>query len=373
MASGTLLPSPWQYAYDANGDPVPGAKASFTAAGTSTPINTYADVALTIPNANPVIADSAGIYGPIYLTPGLSYKLTLTTSADVLIRTQDNIPAPLSSLTTLARTDGRLTLLSGTPVPPTDVTAATTVYYTPYVGNQIDLYAAGVWQPVVFVETALALGTLTATTCYDVFGYAASGALALEKLAWTTATTRATAVVYQEGRAIKAGDPTRHYLGTFYPTSTTTTADSLTKRFLYNGYHRRRRPFLRQEATATWTYTTATIRQANANAANQVECVVGAWESPIHIQLAADARNTNALVSVAVLIGEDATTAGAAEQVRHLLSTPAANVTIPMTATLIKLPTIGYHKYTWLEYSEATGTTTWAGAAPAGMTGWVEG
>jgi len=258
-------------------------------------------------------------------------------------------------------------------VPPSDVTSATTIYYTPYLGDQIDLYFAGTWQPVTFTETALALGTITATVCYDVFGYYSSGALALEKLAWNTAITRATAVVYQDGRAIKSGDPTRHYLGTFYPTSTTTTADTLVKRFLYNGYHRRRRPFLRQEATATWTYTTATVRQANGNTANQVECVVGAWESPIHIQLAADARNTNAGVAVTVLIGEDSTTGGDAAQVRHLLTTPAAGVTIPLDATLIKLPAIGYHKYTWLEYSDATGTTTWAGTAPAGITGWVEG
>src|SRR5574337_954655 len=48
---------------------------------------------------------------------------------------------------------GRLTLTSGTPVTTSDVTGATTVYYTPYLHNLIPLWDGQNWAPVEFSET----------------------------------------------------------------------------------------------------------------------------------------------------------------------------------------------------------------------------
>ncbi len=66
-----------------------GAKLWFYATTTVTPQDTYTDADLTIPSTNPVIADANGVFAPIYLNPALVYKITLTTSADVLIYTID--------------------------------------------------------------------------------------------------------------------------------------------------------------------------------------------------------------------------------------------------------------------------------------------
>lgn len=132
---------------------------------------------------------------------------------------------------------GRLTLESGVPVSTTDQTAKTNVYYTPFVHNVVPLWDGYKWVPVEFTEKTLTLGTLTSGLPYDVFGYLSSGALVLESLAWTNGTTRATAVTLQDGRYCKSGDKTRLLLGTFYTTSTTTTEDSLEKRFLDNIYN----------------------------------------------------------------------------------------------------------------------------------------
>src|SRR5262249_49796771 len=74
-ATGTLLPAPWFLAQDNNGNPINNAKVCFYVAGTSTLATTYSDVTLLTPNANPLRADAAGRVGPIYLTPGQSYKL----------------------------------------------------------------------------------------------------------------------------------------------------------------------------------------------------------------------------------------------------------------------------------------------------------
>jgi len=71
-----------------------GAKLTFSATGSSTLQNTYSDIDLTTPNANPVVADANGVFSAIYLDPSLPhYRVKLTTSADVLIYQQDNVPS----------------------------------------------------------------------------------------------------------------------------------------------------------------------------------------------------------------------------------------------------------------------------------------
>lgn len=78
---------------DKNGHPLDGAKLYFYETGTSTPKDTYSDFSLSTPNANPVIADSQGQFGNIFMD-GL-YRVELKDKNDV---TQpgypaDNIPA----------------------------------------------------------------------------------------------------------------------------------------------------------------------------------------------------------------------------------------------------------------------------------------
>src|SRR5882672_10361615 len=72
-ATGTLMPSPYQSLFDANGNPVNNGKVCTYLAGSSTPVATYTDVNLSVANANPIRTDSAGRF-VVYLTPGTSYK-----------------------------------------------------------------------------------------------------------------------------------------------------------------------------------------------------------------------------------------------------------------------------------------------------------
>ena len=56
----------------------PGARLWTYLAGTpSTPLATYADYLETIPNSNPVIADTSGLLPAVYLAPGQAYHLVL--------------------------------------------------------------------------------------------------------------------------------------------------------------------------------------------------------------------------------------------------------------------------------------------------------
>lgn len=271
---------------------------------------------------------------------------------------------------------GRLTLTTAVPVTTADVVGATSIYFTPYKGNGVALYNGSAWVTLTFTEKTLALGTLTNDLPYDVFAYSNAGVVALELLAWTSKTARATALVLQDGVLCKTGALTRRYLGTFHTTSTTTTEDSAAKRLLWNYYHRVSRPLLRLETTDSWTYTTATWRQANGAAANQVAVVIGVAEVEIALDVSITGSNTTVGVSFSVAMGEDSTTSPVAGQVIG----PASSTTgrVSAAARLTKRPAVGYHAYTWLEYSVATGVTTWEGDAGVvwmqnGLTGSMQG
>lgn len=81
----------WQF-FDDNGDPLSGGKIYTYAAGTTTPLTTYTSRDGLTPNTNPVILDAAGrTPQEIWATEGLLYKYVVKTSADVLIRSWDNV------------------------------------------------------------------------------------------------------------------------------------------------------------------------------------------------------------------------------------------------------------------------------------------
>jgi hypothetical protein len=107
---------------------------------------------------------------------------------------------------------GRLTLTSNTPVTVSDVTAATTIYYSPYQGNSISLYNGVNFQARRFTETSVAVPS-TLFRLFDIYGYDNSGTFALETLDWdqTTGTiTGATAanpcVITSNSHGLSNGD-----------------------------------------------------------------------------------------------------------------------------------------------------------------------
>jgi len=105
---------------------------------------------------------------------------------------------------------GRLTLSTGVPVTTSDVTGATTLYYTPYLDDVITLWDGTRWVTGTFAQTSLALGTLVNGHAYDVFAYLSSGTVTLEKLAWGNATVTVTiaspGVVTWTGHGLATGN-----------------------------------------------------------------------------------------------------------------------------------------------------------------------
>ena len=225
---------------DGTGTPYAGGSLAFYASGTSTPLNTYQDSALTIANTNPVVLDSTGRAGSIFLQ-NLAYKVVLSDVNNNQIWTEDPVytsdysarailtsgaGSPNGSVagtagspgigastywdyvnkilyvctttgtaTTAVWTavnastaaavvpppQGYLTPTSGTPIIPSDVIGSTSLVYTPYVGNIVPVYNGTSFVPTVFSELTLTLtgSNNGASTIYDVFVFNNSGVLTL--------------------------------------------------------------------------------------------------------------------------------------------------------------------------------------------------
>jgi len=103
MTITALVPTARQRVFSSVGAISPGAKLWSYSSGTTTPLATYSDAALTVANTNPVIADSTGTFGAIFLLPSV-YSLTLTDSDDLVLWQQDDVSDPGALLTGLTQT-----------------------------------------------------------------------------------------------------------------------------------------------------------------------------------------------------------------------------------------------------------------------------
>jgi hypothetical protein len=270
---------------------------------------------------------------------------------------------------------GRITLTTATPVTTSDVTGATTVYFTPYGGNFISLYTSSAWQLYTFAELSIAVPATT-STMYDLWAVDSGGAVTLATTAWTNDTTRATAIAFQNGVYCKSGALGNRYLGSFRTTGVSgQTEDSLAKRYVWNYYNRIGRPMIAIDAAASWNYTTATFRQANANVANQLDMVIGVSENSVSARIFSSSSNTTATVAAVVGIGLDSTTV-TSSTTADIANYPVNGNTLTSTASYLGYPGVGRHTLVWLEYSVAAGTTTWYGTSSpnkSGITGTISG
>lgn len=90
----SLFVLPAQIPLSTSGGLLAGATLTFSATLTSTPQNVYSDIGLTTPLANPLSADGAGAFVPIYMDPSLpAYRVVLKTLAGAVLKTWDDVPS----------------------------------------------------------------------------------------------------------------------------------------------------------------------------------------------------------------------------------------------------------------------------------------
>lgn len=290
---------------------------------------------------------------------------------------------------------GRVTLTSGTSVTTSDVTGATSVYYTPGVHDQIPIYDGTNWVPTTFTELTLALDSNSGHTGYqqsgknhDYFVINDAGTIRLGTgPTWDAGavagsdTARGTGAASTElqllngvqtnkntitirfgsgaGNTVSVTANKATYVGTGRMTADGVTEDSAAKRFTWNAYNQAERFMFVKEATNSWNYTTATMRQANGSTANQLDFIQGLGGSAVCANVSVTCFNA-ATTSIAVGIGLDSTSAVSA----FCLNAQPSNVAgtfLLVTASWRGQPGLGRHRLVWLEFSGAAGTTTWYG------------
>lgn len=284
---------------------------------------------------------------------------------------------------------GRLTLTTGVGVTTSDVSAAGTVYYTPHRGTRLALYDGTRWVGKTFAELSQATtdATKSPAACannsnYDVFAWDDSGTLrATRGPAWSSDTARGTGagtteLEFFEGRwvnkvAITNGPAARRglYVGTVRTDGAAVVNDTLAKRHVWNMYNRVERVMQVQDANGSWNYTTATYRQANGSAANQLDFVLGLPDEGIIAEVKTAFSNTNTGVRIHGAIGLDSASSPTTSGVDGMADSALANGVLQAVGSIAVYPGLGRHFLAWLEYSAATGTTTFYGGAAAGLYG----
>jgi hypothetical protein len=213
-----------------------------------------------------------------------------------------------------------LTLTSGQPVMTASATAATTLYYAPFVGKTVPINTGGVFRKYDFTASAtdivglsIALGSnWAANSNYDVFVALDSGTVRLATGPdWSAgavagsnsvgSSTRGTGagstelqtyqglmtnknsitLRYANASTFTAAANEATYLGTFrtgsagqisFTFGATGTAGTFN---LWNCYNQVMMASTSSDITANWTYSSAVIRQSNASSANQFNFVTG--------------------------------------------------------------------------------------------------
>lgn len=259
----------------------------------------------------------------------------------------------------------RLSLVSGNAVPNNDQSLKSTLYLTPVLNDGTITTATGLiglfdgTRPKVYSsgEISLAL-TLTSGSVYDVWVFDSNGVPALETLAWSSTTARATPLATQNSFRVKSGAPTRRYAGTIYASGTNQVTDSLLTRGLWNADNRRRRKLKLTESTSSWNSTNTAYHDWNSSSSNQVQMVLGLSEDLVTLDFQALGSDTLS-DTFNIGIGLDSHNTDSADI--H----PGSNLSSPSTLVCryVGYPGIGFHFLQMLERAGATGTTTYYGTA----------
>jgi len=286
---------------------------------------------------------------------------------------------------------GRLTLTSNTPVMTMDATNVSSVYYAPYVGNNIPIYNGTSMQSNTFSQLTMTLtSSQTNGSIYDLFVFLNSGTVTIGAgPAWSGVnplTSRGTGAGTTELEqksgiwvnkntitlinnstsysSIPADEAT--YVGSVYMTANGETGvqfapaaaagGSGTVIGLWNGYNRVRVTSSSSDSTSTWTYSGA-WRDANNSASNSIKWLDGLGQTSISAAYDVLGNNSSASGSTNIGVGINA------------ITTPAINPQVTNTTALFTMhgatmspPILGLNITNAIERATA-GTETFYGGS----------
>jgi hypothetical protein len=282
---------------------------------------------------------------------------------------------PAAATSTLVPPQGRLTLVTATPVMTTTQSAKTTVFYTPYTGNIVPLYDGTNMVPTAVAEISVATTDTTknpaaigASKVNDWFVWNDAGTIRLSHGPdWTSDTARSagTALVMVNGILLNNVGITNGPAasrGTYVGTTRSNASSQIDFIIggtgaggvavfigLWNAYNRVTQGFASQDSTASWTYNSTTIRNMNASANNRISFVRGLNEDGAEVTLQAS-TSTGASGDILLGIGLDATVL----TISNYISTSGGG-TAAVYVSYKGQPGLGFH---FLQATEKEVTTT---------------
>lgn len=282
---------------------------------------------------------------------------------------------------------GRVTLTSGAPVMTASASGATAVLYTPHRGALVPIWNGTQFITYMFSETSQLLTDATkspaaaaVSSVYDMFVWNDAGQIRCTRgPVWTNTTTRSagTALTLLQGiltNSVAITNGPAQYQGTYVGTVATNAAGTVdwtlgtsasgggaAKLMVWNYYNRIMMQTRVTDTATAYTYTTATIRQANNSTGNQINYVCGVVEDAPNFsyqQIVTTAAAAGATGQMS--IGDDSVTAFEIPG-SYVYSNAAAAVTSSATATYLKgmgEPMLGVHYAAALEKGDGTNANT---------------
>jgi hypothetical protein len=276
---------------------------------------------------------------------------------------------------------GRLTLTSATPVMTSTVSGATTIYFTPYLGNTVPIYDGSTFTATAFTELSVATTDTTkspaaigASKVNDWFVWNDSGTIRVgHGPDWTSDTARSagTALVlvngiYLNNASITNGPAASR--GTYVGTTRSNASSQLdwilggdandgspASLFVWNMYHRKLVANQIRDTRADHNYTTAAWRAWNNVANMRVTYVVGLAEDAIKAEMSGVCTTTTNNRALGVGVGIDQTTAANGLPGYTIFVTDATNI-IGTIGTYAGVPGLGVHFAQGIEYGNTNAT-----------------
>lgn len=293
---------------------------------------------------------------------------------------------------------GRLTLTSGAPVLASGVTAGTAVYYTPYVGNLIPIYDGSQFGVSSFAELTLTLNSNhVANAIYDAYVFSDSGTVTIGTgPAWNTATagagargsgagttqlvrtnglwTNAVAITARNGATTYSVPASRGtYIGSLLMDGTNgqitchTTWGQSRKWGVWNAFNRVQIILQGGDATASWLYNSATIRQSNGAAGNTIALFAGLAEVIANANFKQKVQPATSSAIVQSYIGVNSTTVASDVSIPLGMDASGGSQAFgPAVAECVVQPSLGLNAINMLENApSAVGASSqkWFGGA----------
>jgi hypothetical protein len=278
---------------------------------------------------------------------------------------------------------GRLTLATATPVMTSSVAGATSVIVTPYAGCLIPIFDGTNMVPTCFSEVSQATTDTTksptavsASSVYDIFCWVDSGTNRCTRgPAWINSTTRGYTLTRINGILLNTSSITNGpaalrgtWLGTVASNASSTldyilggsaSGGSAAVLNVFNAYNRRMVVPQVTDTHAGYTYSSATVRQANNSAGNQISFLVGAAEDGVSASYANTCSTVSTVGAICEFgIGLDATNAFAAPQFFYEQTTGATAISAAGNPSYQFMPSLGTHVLSANEQGDSTHANT---------------